>query len=125
MPVITPVDHERFELQGVEFTSLVRPGKAGAENAVWWVRVESCEPGPPHVLDRDEVLVARSGEAVASLDGTEHAVGAGDTILVPAGTPFALRAAAPDEAFVALAILPAGATACLDGGEPFVPPWCA
>jgi hypothetical protein len=41
---------------------------------------------------------------------------------VPARTPVSL-AAAGGEPVVALAYLPVGGQALLDGGEPFTPPW--
>ena len=122
MPIIPPSDNERFELDGTSFHSLVRPGSSGCEQAVWRVTVSATELPPPHTLDRDEVLVALSGAARAHLDGAEHTVAVGDTILVPAGTPFALCADGA-QPFHALAVLPAGTKACLHDGEPFVPPW--
>jgi quercetin dioxygenase-like cupin family protein len=124
MPVIAADQNERFELHDVEFTSLVRPARHGAENAVWRVRVTATEGGAPHSLDHDEVIVALDGRAVATLDGVDHDVVVGDTVFVPTGTTLALRCAG-DEPFVALAVLPAGSKACLIGGEPFVPPWAA
>lgn len=124
MPVITAQENERFELHDVEFTSLVRPARHGAANAVWRVRVTATESGAPHALDHDEVIVALTGAAVATLDGVDHPVAAGDTVFVPTGTTVAIRCEG-DEPFVGLAVLPAGTSACLVGGEPFVPPWAA
>jgi len=122
MPIIPLADSELFELEGTSFHSLVRPETSGCEQAVWRVVVSGTEMPAPHTLDRDEVLVALVGAARAHLDGSEHPVGVGDTIVVPAGTPFALCAAG-GEPFEAYAVLPAGTKACLSGGEPFVPPW--
>ena len=80
-----------------------------------------------HTLDREEVLVAVSGRAVATLDGTEHEVAAGDAVVVPAGTTFALRCAEVDSGdepgFDAVAVLPVGGRARMLGGESFTPPW--
>jgi quercetin dioxygenase-like cupin family protein len=122
MPIIPRTDNERFELEGTTFHSLVRPASSGSEQAVWRVVVSATEMPPPHTLDRDEVLVVLSGAARAHLDGTEHPVAVGDTIFVPAGTPFALCSTG-GSTFEALAVLPAGTKACLSDGEPFVPPW--
>jgi quercetin dioxygenase-like cupin family protein len=127
MPVIAGADAPTFTLADTVFTGLAAPSRGATENAVWRVRLTSTENGAPHTLDREEVLVAVRGRAVASLDGAEHVVGPGDAIVVPAGVPFALRCAAPADGgppeFEAVAVLPVGGRACLLGGEPFTPPW--
>ena len=76
----------------------------------------------PHQLIREEILVVLSGTARASLDGVVAEVAAGGAIVVPPRTPFSL-AAAGGEPLVALAYLPVGGQAIVDGGEPFTPPW--
>jgi hypothetical protein len=55
---------------------------------------------------------------------TNHRGGShsGGAIVVPPHTPFSL-AAAGSRPLVALAYLPVGGQAKLDGGEPFTPPW--
>ncbi len=127
MPVIAGIDAPTFTLADTVFTGLATPSRGAVENAVWRVRLTSSTPGALHTLDREEVLVAVRGAAVATLAGTEHAVAAGDAILVPAGVPFALRCAQPEDGsspeFEAVAVLPVGGRACLVGGEPFTPPW--
>ncbi len=127
MPIISSAAAPTFVLDDVEFTGLAAPSRGSRENAVWRVRLSSAAPGPLHSLDREEVLVALSGRAVATLDGTEHAVSAGDAIVVPAGASFALRCAEPDDGsepvFEALAVLPVGGRAHIPGDEPFTPPW--
>jgi mannose-6-phosphate isomerase-like protein (cupin superfamily) len=73
-------------------------------------------------LDREEIFVALSGRALATLEGKHHELCAGDTLIVPAGLTFSL-ANPGTEAFEALAVAPAGVRAQLPGGEPFAPPW--
>ena len=127
MPVIRAADAVHFTLGDASFTGLAAPRRGSRENAVWRVRLTSTEPGAVHSLDHEEVLVALGGRAVATLDGADHEVAAGDCLIVASGLPFALRCAEPSDgaapAFEAIAVLPAGATACLAGGEPFTPPW--
>jgi mannose-6-phosphate isomerase-like protein (cupin superfamily) len=127
MPIVTGADAPTFALPDTVFTGLAAPSRGASENAVWRVRLTSTEAGAPHTLDREEVLVAVRGRAVASLDGAEHVVAEGDAIVVPAGVPFALRCADPVDGgtpeFEAVAVLPVGGRACLAGGEPFTPPW--
>lgn len=62
----------------------------------------------------------RGGAAVASLDGVEHHIAAGDAVIVPAGTLFSL-ANPHGEPFEAIVALPVGAVAYM-GGEELVPP---
>ncbi|MDY7101028.1 MAG: cupin domain-containing protein [Actinomycetota bacterium] len=124
MPVITTDQAAVFELDGVRFTGLASPERGSTESSVWHVRLTSAEPGPPHTLDHEEVLVALSGTAVATLGAEDHHVTPGAAIVVPPGTPFALRCAG-SEPFEAVSVLPVGATACYEGGEPFTPPWTA
>ena len=121
MPVIAASTESTIRLADAEFTPLAAPSRGATRNAVWRVRVTGGEPGAEHTLDAEEVLVALSGAAVATLDGVAHPVRGGDTIVVPPGVPFSLRC--DGDPFEALAVLPVGGRACMTGGEPFVPPW--
>jgi quercetin dioxygenase-like cupin family protein len=133
MPVVRSVDAPTFELGDAVFTGLAAPSRGAVENAVWRVRLTSTDAGAVHTLDREEVLIALSGRAVATLDGVEHLVGPGDAVVVPAGATFSLRCADGDPngpgrsgrtpGFEAVAVLPSGGRACFAGGEPFTPPW--
>jgi quercetin dioxygenase-like cupin family protein len=129
VPIISSTHAPTFALGDVVFTGLAAPSRGSTENAVWRVRLTSAEPGAVHTLDREEVLVAVSGRAVATLDGIEHEVAAGDAVVVPAGATFALRCAETDHGsgpgFEAVAVLPVGGRACMPGGDPFVPPWAS
>jgi len=106
VPIISSQLAPTFALgPDIVFTGLAAPSRGSRENSVWLVRLSSAEPAAEHSLDSEEVLVGVHGRAVASLDGTEHRVGAGDAIVVPAGTTFSLRCAEPAD------------------GESFAPPW--
>lgn len=122
MPVVTTDQAVTFDQDGVCFTGLASPDRGSTENAVWHVRLTSTEPGPPHTLDREEILVALAGRAVATLGTEELEVGPGEAIVVPAGQRFSLRCAGV-EPFEAVSVLPVGGRACFEGGEPFTPPW--
>jgi len=122
MTTIKAVDAPRFEIPGVTFTGLASPSRGATETAVWRVRIEPGDPGAPHSLDREEVFVALSGQALASIDGEHTTISGGDALIVPAGLPFVLTATG-DEPFEAVVAFPVGGTAAFDGGEPFTPPW--
>jgi quercetin dioxygenase-like cupin family protein len=128
VPIISSDEAPTFSPRpDVVFTGLAAPSRGSRENSVWIVRLSSAEPPAEHSLDREEVLVAVRGRGVATLDGTEYRVGAGDAIVVPAGTTFTLRCAEPvgesEPEFEAVAVLPVGGRARMVDGEPFTPPW--
>jgi mannose-6-phosphate isomerase-like protein (cupin superfamily) len=66
--------------------------------------------------------VVLAGRGRVELGGSSHELGAGDTLIVPAGESFAL-ANPGNEPLRAITVLPVGGRARLPGGEAFVPPW--
>jgi quercetin dioxygenase-like cupin family protein len=122
MPVIRGATAPTYDLDHARFTGLAAPSRGSRENAAWRVSLAAGAPALPHSLDREEIIVAVSGAAVAHLDGEKQEVAAGDAIVVAAGQPFALENP-HGEPFEAIAILPAGGRAAFPDGEPFVPPW--
>lgn len=121
VPLITAADAPSFTLPGIEFTGLAAPSRGAVESAVWIVHVLPGTPGVPHQLTREEVLVALAGRARATVGDVDYELEAGSALIVPAGTDFAL--ANPfDAPFRAVAVLPVGGAAIMDG-EAFVPPW--
>jgi quercetin dioxygenase-like cupin family protein len=122
MPVIAAPAQFTHEVPGVRFTSLATPSRGTADLAVWRVEVAPGTPGAPHELTREEVFVVLEGVAQVQLGGEHLRAGAGDTIVVPAGVPFALGNDA-DVPLRAVVCLPAGGQARMPGGEPFTPPW--
>jgi mannose-6-phosphate isomerase-like protein (cupin superfamily) len=74
-------------------------------------------------MDCEEIFLGLDGRAVAEVDGTEQSLGAGDCLILPAGTDFTLHVPG-QEPFRAVACLPAGAQATMAAdGATFVPPW--
>jgi quercetin dioxygenase-like cupin family protein len=122
MSHIPSTDAPVFKLPGTTFTGLAAPSRGSRENAAWRVKLDPGTPAKPHQLSREEILIATAGSATASLDGDEFQLNAGDALIVPAFTDFSL--ANPNgTAFEAIAVLPVGARAMIEGGEPFLPPW--
>jgi mannose-6-phosphate isomerase-like protein (cupin superfamily) len=74
-----------------------------------------------HALEREEVFVALSGVATATIDGVDHPVSPGDALIVPRDPPFSISCS-DDAEFEAICCLPVGAKAIVDG-EAFTPPW--
>lgn len=122
MPVLPKPAEHTHEVGGARFTSLATPSRGSADTCVWQVEIAPGTPATPHSLTREEVFVVLSGMADVRI-GDEHAqAGPGDSIVVPAHTPFELSNSG-DEPMRALCVLPAGGQAQLADGSTFVPPW--
>jgi quercetin dioxygenase-like cupin family protein len=122
MPVISGATAPTFALEGVSFTGLAAPSRGSAETSMWRVAIAPHTPGAAHHVSREEIFVAVRGQAVVTLGPDRHDLLAGDALVVPAGTEFAL-ANESDDPFEAVCALPVGGQATMPGGEPFSPPW--
>src|SRR3954470_24023415 len=107
MAVVPAPSTPTHALGGAAFTSLATPSRGSSETSVWLVEIDPGTAGTPHRLTREEVFVVLAGRAEVQLDGGVSVAGAGDTIVVPAGVPFAL-APAGGETLRALCCLPVG-----------------
>jgi mannose-6-phosphate isomerase-like protein (cupin superfamily) len=122
MPVISGATAPTFHLGSTLFTGPAAPSRGARETSVWRVRLAPNTPAAEHSLDREEVIVAIAGRAVAQFDGEAQPVQPGDGLVVPAHQRFSL-ANPYDVPFEAIAVLPVGGRAVMVGGEPFLPPW--
>jgi mannose-6-phosphate isomerase-like protein (cupin superfamily) len=122
MPIIKSSEAPTFDHGDLVVTGLASPSRGSRETSTWRLVLAPGCAGTQHSVDREEIFVVLAGSAVATLDGRDMAVAAGDTLIVPPHTPFALANpnGAPCEA---LAIFPVGGCAQLPASEPFVPPW--
>jgi len=124
MPIIKSSSAPAFELPGLRVVGLASPARGARETSVWRIALAAGTPGTPHTVDREEIFIALAGRAVATVGDATHALAAGDALIVPAGTPFAL-ANPHAEPFEAVAAQPCGGRARMPDGEPFTPPWAA
>jgi quercetin dioxygenase-like cupin family protein len=122
MPIIKHSAAPSFSLPGLTVTGLASPSRGAHETSVWRLAIAPGTPGAEHTLDREEVFIALSGRAVATLGGERHELAAGDALIVPANVVFSL-ANPGSEPFEAVAALPVGGRAAMPAGEPFAPPW--
>ncbi|HEV8550836.1 MAG TPA: cupin domain-containing protein [Polyangiaceae bacterium] len=122
MPFVRAETAPQFTWPGLSVTGLAAPSRGSRETSVWRLSLTPEAPGALHSVDREEIFVALSGRAEVTLGGELHELGAGDTLIVPAGQAFSIRAAGA-EPFEAVALAPVGARAKLAEGEPFAPPW--
>jgi mannose-6-phosphate isomerase-like protein (cupin superfamily) len=120
LPIIHGASAPVFTAPGAEFTGLASPSRGATQTCVWRVSIRPGAGPAEHSFDREEVLVATGGRAVATLDGTSHDVTAGDAIVVPAQTAFSIKNPY-QEPFAAVVALPVGARARLATGETLIP----
>jgi len=121
MSVIRGASAPRFELPGVEFTALAAPSRGSADICTWKLTVApGRDPDQPHTLDQDEIFMVLSG-AVRATPGGE-VLGAGDAVVVPAGSPIQLVNTGAEPAQLHVAIR-SGFTGTMADGTKVTPPW--
>src|SRR5215207_6717823 len=114
-----------FDAGGTTVTAYAAPSRGASEVSLWQIELAPGSTSPRHHMDREEVFLGIGGHAVADVAGTRYQLGAGDCLILPAGTDFTLHVPG-EEPYRALACVPAGAQAVMtDDGATFVPPWAA
>ncbi len=122
MPVLSAPPSPTHLLPGARFTSLATPRLGATSTSVWRVEIAPGHPSPPHQVTHEEVFVILSGAARVRLADDVRQASAGDTIVVPPDTPFAIDAIG-SEPMHALCCMPVGGQARLVDGTTFTPPW--
>ena len=74
-----------------ESTARIRMSHEGGCPAIIELEVPACATPPVHVQDEDEIVHVLAGAVTFCLDGELHALAAGDTLCIPAGTPHTYR----------------------------------
>jgi mannose-6-phosphate isomerase-like protein (cupin superfamily) len=121
MPIVRNAETPLFTLPGLTVRGLASPKRGCRETCVWRIVLDPGAPGVPHAVTREEIFVATSGNAVAVIDGAQHELAPGDTLIVPPATEFAL--ANPNaRPFEAIVMFPVGGQAKTGEGT-FTPPW--
>jgi quercetin dioxygenase-like cupin family protein len=121
MTVISSSSAPTFREGGTFVTGLAAPSRGSREVSAWRLRLDPGAASPEHTLSHEEVFVALSGHAVATLDGVRHAVGPGDALVAAPGVPFVIANEA-DAPFEAVACMRCGGLATV-GEQSFAPPW--
>jgi quercetin dioxygenase-like cupin family protein len=124
MPVIPAAAARRTETPNAVMTTLASPTQGGAAHALWRVDMAPGQAGPAHAFDVEQIWTVLDGGATLALRGGEHALAAGDTIVIPAAAE--RRVTAGPQGLAAIVTAPPGARAMLpDGTDRGVPPWIA
>jgi quercetin dioxygenase-like cupin family protein len=123
MPVIRHADSRRTETPNAVMTTLASPTQGGAGHSVWRVDMRPGQSGPLHAIDTEQVWTVLDGGTTVELNVRAHAVGPGDTMVMPADAPRRVSAD-PAAGFAAIVVAPPGTRAYpLDGTR--VSPTCA
>jgi quercetin dioxygenase-like cupin family protein len=124
MHIIKRTDAPLFDAAGTAVTAYAAPSRGSSEVSLWQIELAPGSTSPRHHMDREEIILGLDGDAVAEIDATEHALGAGDCLILPAGTDFTLHVPEEQRPFRAVACMPSGAHATMvPDGATFVPPW--
>ncbi len=122
MTVISATAARRSETPNAVMTTLASPTQGGAAIALWRVEMAPGAAGPEHRFDVEQAWTVLGGAATVTVDGADHALSAGDTIILRGGQ--VRRILAGDDGLQALAVAAPGARAFLpDGTDRGVPPW--
>ena len=123
MHLIQHTEAPVFAAGDTSVTGYAAPSRGAAQVSLWRIELAPGSTSPLHYMDCEEVFLGIDGHAIAVVDDTEHPIGAGDCLILPAGTAFTLHVPG-QEPFRALACLPAGGQATMvPSGATFVPPW--
>jgi mannose-6-phosphate isomerase-like protein (cupin superfamily) len=123
--VIKKEEAPRFRRDGTNVTGYASASRGARDSGVWRLAIAPGAASPPHSLTREEVFLALSGSAEATIGDDRHALDAGDCLIVPAGEPFTI-ATRGDQPFEAVVCMPVGGEATiLPDGPTITPPWAA
>jgi mannose-6-phosphate isomerase-like protein (cupin superfamily) len=123
--VIKHAEAPTFNRDGTDVTGYASASRGARDTGVWRLTLAPGAASPPHSLSREEVFLALSGSAEATIGDERHALDAGDCLIVPAGEPFAI-ATRGDQPFEAVVCMPVGGEATiLPDGPTITPPWAA
>jgi quercetin dioxygenase-like cupin family protein len=104
-------------------TTLASPSAGGSASlSLWQVDMNAGQRGPLHVFDREQLWTVREGTVAITVDGSEHRLDAGDTLVIPAGSERQVLAMA-DAEILACGAADAQASVPGEGHSRGTPPW--
>jgi quercetin dioxygenase-like cupin family protein len=121
MPILHANETPQFTLPGAVVIGLASRSRGATELTTYRVRLDPGSAMPKHRHDHEEVFTVIEGSVTTVLDGEEIATGAGDTVIVPAGTEHHVYAG--NEKADLIAAVPAGTVFITPDGERRVADW--
>ncbi|MCX5523130.1 cupin domain-containing protein [Streptomyces bobili] len=122
MPFIRSSDAVTHEIHGARFVSYAAPRTGSKELAAWRGEVPPGTKAPAHTVSREEIFLVLVGELALTLDGRTERVGAGDTVIINAGSTLSVENPT-DQTAITWVTTSVGLTAELADGTVLTPPW--
>ena len=122
MPFIRSSDAVTHEIHGARFVSYAAPRTGSKELAAWRGEVPPGTKAPAHTVSREEIFLVLVGELALTLDGRTERVGAGDTVIINAGSTLSVENPT-DQTAITWVTTSVGLTAELADGSVLSPPW--
>src|SRR3954470_10251890 len=91
MHLIPRTDAPTFDADGTSVVAYAAPSRGASEVSLWQIELAPGSTSPRHHMDREEVFLGLGGHALADVAGTQYHLGAGDCLILPAGTDFTLH----------------------------------
>jgi quercetin dioxygenase-like cupin family protein len=120
---VRSAEARRTETPNATMTTLASPSAGGSTSlSLWQVEMRAGQRGPVHAFDREQLWSVRAGTVSIAVDGADHVLTAGDSLVIPAGSERQVTAGADAEL---VACGPADAQASVPGEEVSrgTPPW--
>src|SRR4051794_11482504 len=86
MNLIPHTEAPIFAAEGTTVVGYAAPSRGAAQVSLWRLDLSAGRTSPLHYMDCEEVFVGLEGTAVATVEGAERNLGAGDCLILPAGT---------------------------------------
>ncbi|MDX3532382.1 cupin domain-containing protein [Streptomyces sp. ID05-39B] len=122
MPFIRSADAVTHEIHGVRFVSYATPRTGSKELAAWRGEIPPGTKAAAHTVSREEIFLVLVGELALTLDGRTERVGAGDTVIINAGSTLSVENPT-DHTAITWVTTSVGLTAELADGTVLTPPW--
>ena len=122
MPVIRSTEGTEHDVHGATFTAYANSRTGASELCAWSTRIPAGQPGVPHRVSKEELLLVTSGTPRLTVDGAAVDANPGDVIVVPADSMLTVEGAA-DQDSTMWVTTSHGLTAKLPDGSDFAPPW--
>lgn len=120
---IRHADARRTETPNATMTTLASPSSGGSSAlSLWRIEMKAEQRGPLHVFDSEQLWTVLAGNGSITVDGAEHQLEAGDTVVIPAGSPRQV-AARTDVELVACGQGDAAASVPGEDASRGTPPW--
>jgi quercetin dioxygenase-like cupin family protein len=122
MPVIRSTEGTVHDVHGATFTAYANSRTGASELCAWSTRIPAGQPGVPHRVSKEELLLVTAGTPRFTVDGAAVDANSGDVIVVPADSVLTVEGAADQDSTMWVTTT-RGLTAKLPDGSDFAPPW--